>query len=85
MTEPVAISAWFANVANELSNWQTGDLMVPVLILVLGVALGLCHDCFAGGWLAFGLSYGGANISGFWFRCHCVIASRYFEPCWGTA
>lgn len=42
MTEPVAISAWFANVASDLSNWRQGDLMVPVLILVLGVALGLC-------------------------------------------
>ncbi len=38
----VGINAWFANIASGVSNWRQGDLMVPVLILVLGVAVGLC-------------------------------------------
>ena len=42
MTAPVAIFAWFDNLPGGLSNWQRGDLMVPVLILVLGIAVGLC-------------------------------------------
>jgi hypothetical protein len=42
MTAPVAIFGWFASIASGFSNWRQGDLMVPVLILLLGVALGLC-------------------------------------------
>jgi hypothetical protein len=36
------MSAWFASIASGLSGWRQGDLMAPLLMLLLGVALGMC-------------------------------------------
>src|SRR5688572_16334674 len=42
MTAPVAMFAWVEMIASGLPSWRQGDLMAPLLMLLLGVALGMC-------------------------------------------
>src|SRR5436190_2975275 len=42
MTAPVVNFASLANIAGGVSGWRQGDLMAPLLMLLLGIALGMC-------------------------------------------